>query len=80
MGLGLSIIENQGPQFAKPLRSKAGIAKLTVPDPESDLRYVMDAVRLVRKELDGSVPLIGFAGSPWTIATYMVEGARGGAP
>ena len=74
MGLGLSIIENQGPQFAKPVRSKAEIAKLTVPDPESDLRYVMDAVRLVRKELEGSVPLIGFAGSPWTIATYMVEG------
>ncbi len=74
MGLGLSIIEKQGPQFARPVRSKTEIEKLTVPDPESDLRYVMDAVRLIRKELDGSVPLIGFAGSPWTIATYMVEG------
>jgi len=74
MGLGLSVVENQGPQFANPVRSRAEIEKLTVPDPESDLRYVMDAVRLVRKELDGSVPLIGFAGSPWTIATYMVEG------
>ncbi len=74
MGLGLSIVEKQGPQFARPVRSKADIEKLTVPDPETDLRYVMDAVRLIRRELDGSVPLIGFAGSPWTIATYMVEG------
>lgn len=74
MGLGLSIIEKQGPQFARPIRSKTEIEKLAVPDPETDLGYVMDAVRLIRKELDGSVPLIGFAGSPWTIATYMVEG------
>jgi uroporphyrinogen decarboxylase len=74
MGLGLSIVEKQGPQFARPVRSKAEIKKLRMPDPESDLAYVMDAVRLIRRELDGSVPLIGFAGSPWTIATYMVEG------
>ena len=74
MGLGLSIVENQGPRFARPVRSRAEIEKLGVPDPEIDLSYVTDAVRLVRKELDGSVPLIGFAGSPWTIATYMVEG------
>jgi uroporphyrinogen decarboxylase len=74
MGLGLSIVEKQGPQFARPVRSKAEIEKLAMPDPETDLGYVMDAVRLIRKELDGSVPLIGFAGSPWTIATYMVEG------
>ncbi len=74
MGLGLSIIENQGPQFARPVRSRSEIEKLMVPDPESELRYVMDAVRLIRQELDGKVPLIGFAGSPWTIATYMVEG------
>ncbi len=74
MGLGLSIVEKQGPQFARPVRSKAEIEKLAVPDPETDLGYVMDAVRLIRKELGGSVPLIGFAGSPWTIATYMVEG------
>jgi uroporphyrinogen decarboxylase len=74
MGLGLSIVEKQGPQFERTVRTKAEIAKLGVPDPETDLGYVMDAVRLIRKELDGSVPLIGFAGSPWTIATYMIEG------
>jgi len=74
MGLGLSIVEKQGPKFARPVRSKAEIEKLGVPDPEVDLRYVIDAVRLIRRELDGKVPLIGFAGSPWTIATYMVEG------
>jgi len=74
MGLGLSVIESQGPQFAKPVRTARDIKKLGIPDPESDLRYVMDAVRLTRKELDGRVPLIGFAGSPWTLATYMVEG------
>ncbi len=75
MGLGLSLIENQGPQFARPLRDQRAIEKLGVPDPETDLGYVMDAVRLIRKELDGRVPLLGFAGSPWTLATYMVEGA-----
>jgi uroporphyrinogen decarboxylase len=74
MGLGLSIVEKQGPQFERPVRSKAEIEKLGMPDPETDLGYVMDAIRLIRKELDGSVPLIGFAGSPWTIATYMIEG------
>ena len=74
MGLGLSIDEGFGPRFARPLRTRDDIAKLGVPDPEMELRYVMDAVRLVRTELDGSVPLIGFAGSPWTLATYMVEG------
>jgi uroporphyrinogen decarboxylase len=74
MGLGLSVIEHQGPQFERPVKSRAEIEKLTVPDPETELRYVMDAVRMIRKELDGAVPLIGFAGSPWTIATYMVEG------
>jgi uroporphyrinogen decarboxylase len=74
MGLGLSVIENQGPRFEKPVRSRADINTLHVPDPESELNYVMDAVRLIIKELDGCVPLIGFAGSPWTISTYMVEG------
>lgn len=74
MGLGLTLIENQGPHFEKPVRTAAGIKALSVPDPESDLGYVMEAVRLIRKELDGRVPLIGFAGSPWTLATYMVEG------
>ncbi len=74
MGLGLSFSEGEGPQFARPLRSAADIARLGVPDPELELRYVMDAVRLIRRELAGRVPLIGFAGSPWTLATYMVEG------
>jgi len=56
------------------VRSEADVARLAVPDMESELRYVMDAVRLIRRELDGTVPLIGFSGSPWTIACYMVEG------
>ena len=74
MGLGLSVIENQGPRFERPVRTLAEIRKLGVPDPETNLRYVMDAVRLISHELDGKVPLIGFAGSPWTIGTYMIEG------
>ncbi len=74
MGLGLSVIENEGPVFKRPVRTKRDIKNLGVPDPETDLRYVMDAVRLIRKELEGRVPLIGFSGSPWTMATYMVEG------
>ena len=74
MGLGLSFAEGEGPRFAHPLRSAAAIRKLGVPDPEVELRYVMDAVRLIRRELNGRVPLIGFSGSPWTLATYMIEG------
>ncbi len=74
MGLGLELIESVGPRFKHPLSSGAEIEKLPMPDPEDDLGYVMDAVRLIRKELNGRVPLIGFAGSPWTLATYMVEG------
>jgi len=74
MGLGLSFTEGEGPQFARPISSAADIHNLGVPDPETDLRYVMDAVRLIRRELGGRVPLIGFSGSPWTLATYMVEG------
>jgi uroporphyrinogen decarboxylase len=75
MGLGLYFEEGEGPRFRKPVRSEADICALGVPDPEGELRYVMDAVRLIRRELDGRVPLIGFSGSPWTLATYMVEGA-----
>lgn len=74
MGLGLSFTEGEGPQFARPVRSAADIGGLPVPDPETELGYVMDAVRLIRRELSGRVPLIGFSGSPWTLATYMVEG------
>lgn len=75
MGLGLYFSEGEGPRFKNPIRTEKQIKALCVPDPETELRYVMDAVRLIRKELDGSVPLIGFSGSPWTLATYMVEGA-----
>lgn len=74
MGLGLYFVEGEGPRFRKPTRTEADIAALPIPDPEGELRYVMDAVRMIRRELNGSVPLIGFAGSPWTLATYMVEG------
>jgi uroporphyrinogen decarboxylase len=74
MGLELFFTEGEGPQFRKPVRTAADVDALPVPDPEDELRYVMDAVRLIRRELDGKVPLIGFAGSPWTLATYMVEG------
>jgi uroporphyrinogen decarboxylase len=74
MGLGLYFAEGEGPKFERPIRSSAQIAQLAVPDMEMDLGYVMDAVRLIRRELRGRVPLIGFSGSPWTLACYMVEG------
>ena len=74
MALGLSFNEGEGPVLARPMRSAADINRLFAPDPETELRYVMDAVRVIRHELAGRVPLIGFAGSPWTLATYMVEG------
>ena len=74
MGLGLYFVDGEGPKFERPVRSSGDIDKLAVPDMETELRYVMDAVRMIRRELDGSVPLIGFSGSPWTIACYMVEG------
>jgi uroporphyrinogen decarboxylase len=77
MGLGLHFVEGEGPRFRKPVRTEEEIRNLGVPDPERELRYVMDGVRTIRRALRGSVPLIGFAGSPWTLATYMVEG-RGG--
>lgn len=74
MGLGLTVNEGIGPRFSRPVRTAEDIGRLGVPDPETDLRYVMDAIRLIRREIDDRVPLIGFAGSPWTLATYMVEG------
>ncbi len=74
MGLGLYFADGEGPKFERPLRDAAAIAKLGVPDMETELRYVMDAVRVIRRELGGKVPLIGFSGSPWTLACYMVEG------
>ena len=74
MGIGLYFEQGEGPRFRKPVRTEADIDALPVINAERDLPYVMDAVKLIRKELGGSVPLIGFSGSPWTIATYMVEG------
>jgi len=74
MGLGLYFAEGEGPKFERPIRNASDVAKLAVPDIDSELRYVTDAVRLIRKELNGRVPLIGFSGSPWTLACYMVEG------
>ena len=74
MGLGLSLEEGVGPRFARPLRSSSAVKALPETDAASDLAYVLEAIRLVRRELAGSVPLIGFSGSPWTLAAYMVEG------
>ena len=80
MGLGLSFVPGEGPAFDRPVRSHADVQALPIPDMNDDLGYVMQAVRLIRRELDGSVPLIGFAGSPWTLATYMIEGQVSRAP
>ncbi|MGC7560220.1 uroporphyrinogen decarboxylase [Pasteurella sp. PK-2025] len=74
MGLGLSFGAGEGPKFAHPIESKSAVENLPIPDPEGELQYVMNAVRTIRRELKGEVPLIGFSGSPWTLATYMVEG------
>ncbi len=74
MGLGLYFAEGEGPKFEKVIKTAADVAMLKRPDPSTSLAYVMDAVALIRKTLDGEVPLIGFSGSPWTLATYMVEG------
>ncbi|MDG9926687.1 MULTISPECIES: uroporphyrinogen decarboxylase [unclassified Pseudomonas] len=74
MGQGLYFETGEGPRFKKVISSMADIEALPIPDAEQDLGYVMDAVRTIRRELNGRVPLIGFSGSPWTLATYMVEG------
>jgi uroporphyrinogen decarboxylase len=74
MGLGLSFAQGEGPRFAHPVRDEAAVAALQVPDLDK-LRYVTDAVTSIRRALNGRVPLIGFSGSPWTLACYMVEGA-----
>jgi len=74
LGLGLYFETGEGPKFERPVRTAAEIRQLPAPDVSDDLGYVFDAVRTIRSELDGRVPLIGFAGSPWTVGTYMVEG------
>ena len=74
MGLGLYFEEGEGPRFRKTADTAQAIEALPVIDTAQDLPYVLDAVRLIRRELNGSVPLIGFSGSPWTLATYMIEG------
>lgn len=74
MDVGLEFEAGEGPKIERPIRCAADIDKLRLPDPAHELRYVIDAVALIRRELGGRVPLIGFAGSPWTVATYMVEG------
>jgi uroporphyrinogen decarboxylase len=74
MGLGLYFAEGEGPKFRKPVRTEKDIEQLEVINTASDLNYVTDAVSTIRRELNGRVPLIGFSGSPWTLATYMIEG------
>jgi len=75
MGLGLRFAEGEGPRLERPLRDEGAIRKLAAPDPAAELGYVLDAVREIRRALAGSVPLIGFSGSPYTLACYMVEGS-----
>jgi uroporphyrinogen decarboxylase len=75
MGLGLFFAEGEGPRFERPLRDEAAIRKLAPPDPNAELRYVMEAIRESRSGIAGRVPLIGFSGSPFTLACYMVEGS-----
>lgn len=78
MGLGLYFAEGEGPRFERPLRDERDIRELSAPDPTTQLRYVLDAVAQIRKALAGSVPLLGFSGSPFTLACYMIEGRGGG--
>ncbi len=75
MGLGLHFVEGEGPQFARPIKQAADITRLAVPDPLDTMPYVYETIRLIKQGLNQRVPLIGFAGSPWTLATYMVEGS-----
>src|SRR3990172_11062159 len=75
MGLGLYFADGEGPKFERPLRDEAAIGRLAAPDPTVELRYVLDAVRETRRALAGRGPLIGFSGSPYTLALYMIEGS-----
>ena len=74
LGLGLQFETGEGPRIERPVRTRADVERLGVPDPHTELKYVIDAVSVIRRELAGRVPLIGFSGSPWTVATYIVEG------
>jgi uroporphyrinogen decarboxylase len=74
MGLGLYFETGEGPKFERPIQCLADVTQLPLPDPEDELGYVMNALRTIRRELKGEMPLIGFSGSPWTLATYMIEG------
>jgi uroporphyrinogen decarboxylase len=75
MGMHLEMIESRGPIFREPIRSREQIDALRIPDPDKSLRYVSDAIQMTKRSLGGRVPLIGFAGSPWTLAAYMIEGS-----
>jgi len=77
MGLGLYFAEGEGPRFHHPLRDERDIRRLNAPDPATQLRYVLDAVAQIRKALDGAIPLLGFSGSPFTLACYMIDGRSG---
>ena len=74
MGMTWTMVESEGPRFPNPVRSQEDIHALKIPDPEKSLRYVLEAIETTKRRLGGSVPLIGFSGSPWTLATYMIEG------
>ncbi|NOX26327.1 MAG: uroporphyrinogen decarboxylase [Deltaproteobacteria bacterium] len=74
MGAHLEFREKQGPVFPSPIRDQAAVDRLGIPDPEDDLGYVMDTIRILRRELEGKAPLIGFSGAPFTLATYLIEG------
>ncbi|MGA2654724.1 MAG: uroporphyrinogen decarboxylase [Gammaproteobacteria bacterium] len=75
MGLGLTFAAGEGPVFANPVRNAQDVAQLPIPDPHTELRYVIDTITMIQTQLAGRLPLIGFAGSPWTVACYMVEGS-----
>ncbi|HKJ87231.1 MAG TPA: uroporphyrinogen decarboxylase, partial [Gammaproteobacteria bacterium] len=74
MGAALEFQEKRGPVFPEPIRDEAAVARLRIPEPEADLGFVMDTIRLLRRELAAKVPLIGFSGAPFTLATYLIEG------
>ena len=74
MGLGLDFLEGYGPKFSKPLSSFGDFENLPIPDPETELRYVIETIKLLKRELKNDKPLLGFSGSPWTLACYMIEG------